>query len=398
MNKLWQGSGSGKLHPLIEAYTVGEDYLSDQQLLGYDIQASKAHGSMLQSIGVLDAGELDKLLASLDELQKEWEQGRFKIEQHQEDGHTAIEQYLTDKLGDIGKKLHTGRSRNDQSLVMTRLYMKENLKTIQTLVDNLSAAYAKTAQSAGTTPMPGYTHLQKAMPTTVAIWLDSFAAAFTDMKYPLQAAQTVIDQNPLGSAAGFGVSLGIDREHTTKTLGFGKVQENTMYCGLSRGLFEAIAVQSLSPLMVLAGKFAQDMLMFTTEEFGFFSLPDTFTTGSSIMPHKHNYDLFEIMRGEAHAFGSYVHQLESVSGAIGSGYQRDLQLTKGVTLHAFGVARSTLGVLCLAVDNLQINKDKLKASITSEMLSVSEINKLVEQGMPFRDAYNQIKLELHKLD
>ena len=398
MSKLWQTTGSSKLHPLIEAYTVGDDYLSDLQLLGYDIQASKAHASMLYSIGVLEEKELGELLVAFDELYKLWEDGNFKIEQHQEDGHTAIEEYLVTHLGDIGKKVHTGRSRNDQSLVMVRLYLKDNLRQVQNLIDQLESAFAEAADKAGSTPMPGYTHLQKAMPTTVAIWLNSFADGFADMKYLVEAAQTVIDQNPLGSAAGFGVSLGIDREHTTQTLGFAKVQSNTMYCGLSRGLFDMLAVQALSPLMVLSGKFAQDMLLFTTEEFGFFSLPTSFTTGSSIMPHKHNYDLFEIMRGEAHAFGSYVHQLESVSGAIGSGYQRDLQLTKGVTLHAFDVAKATLEVMCLSVSALQIHEDKLVDSITTEMLSVSEINKLVEQGMPFRDAYNQVKLELHKLD
>lgn len=398
MNKLWQTDEGGKLHPLIEAYTVGSDYLHDQQLLGYDIKASKAHAEMLESIDVLNKEELSELIGALDELFKLWQDGKFKIEQRQEDGHTAIEQYLVDKLGDTGKKVHTGRSRNDQSLVMMRLYLKDNLARMQSLVKELNEAFNNTAKKAGSTPMPGYTHLQKAMPTTVAIWLGSFAEAFADMEQLVVAAGNLINQNPLGSAAGFGVSVGIDREYTTQKMGFAKTQANTMYCGLSRGLFELVAVQALSPLMVLAGKFAQDMLLFTTEEFGFFSLPDNFTTGSSIMPHKHNYDLFEIMRGEAHAFGSYAHQLESVSGAIGSGYQRDLQLTKGVTLHAFAVAKATLEVLCLAVSELKINEDKLAASITPEMMSVVEINKLVEQGMPFRDAYNQVKLELHKLD
>lgn len=398
MNKLWQASGKAKLHPLVEAYTVGDDYLSDQQLLGYDIAASKAHAQMLQSIGVLSNDELARLAEALDGLYAKWEQGAFTIEQHQEDGHTAIEQYVVEQLGDTGKKLHTGRSRNDQSLVMTRLYLKESLGQALTLASQLSGGFDLAADKAGGVVMPGYTHMQKAMPTTVAIWLASFADGFSDLQGLLVATREIIDQNPLGSAAGFGVSLGIDREHTTKSLGFKRTQNNTMYCGLSRGLFELLSVQALSPLMVLSGKFAQDMLLFTTEEFGFFSLPDSFTTGSSIMPHKHNYDVFEIMRGNAHAFGSYVPQLQSISGSIGSGYQRDLQLTKAITLHAFSTALATLEILQEAVASLQINEDKLAASITPEMLSVSKINQLVEQGMPFRDAYNQVKLELHKLD
>ena len=398
MNKLWQEDNAAALNPLVEAYTVGNDYQQDQQLLGYDIQASRAHASMLQSIGILSREELLELQAALDELLRVWTDGKFMIEQQQEDGHTAIEQYLTEKLGDTGKKLHTGRSRNDQAAVMMRLYLKDNLRQTLVLTEKLVKAFAKAAAEAGSTPMPGYTHMQKAMPTTVAVWLNSFGDGFSDSRKILQATLEVIDQNPLGSAAGFGVSVGIDRAHTTKTLKFGKIQENTMYCGLSRSLFELLAVQALTPLMVLAGKFAQDMLLFTTEEFDFFSLPASFTTGSSIMPHKHNYDLFEVMRGNAHSFTSYTGQLQAISVGMGSGYQRDLQLTKATTLHTFSIAKSTLEVLTLAVSSLQINQKQLAGAITGEMLSVNAINKLVEEGMPFRDAYNKVKLELHKLD
>ena len=395
-NKLWQTADGEGLHPLVEAYTVGSDFWHDQQLLGYDIEASQAHAAMLQAIGVLDKAELSKLHGALDELRQLWLANGFRIERQQEDGHTAIEQYLTGKLGSVGKKLHTGRSRNDQAAVMMRLYLKDSLAQTLALTAKLSEAFAAAAAKAGPTPMPGYTHMQKAMPTTVATWLGSFADGFADMQPILKATLAVIDQNPLGSAAGFGVSVKIDRAHTTKKLKFAKTQANTMYASLSRSLFELLAVQALSPLMVLAGKFAQDMLLFTTEEFGFFSLPQSFTTGSSIMPHKHNYDVFEVMRGNAHSFVAYTTQLQTVSGGMGSGYQRDLQLTKGVTLQAFATAHSTLEVLALAVSSLHINKQKLAAAITPEMLSVTAINELVEQGVPFRDAYQQVKAELHK--
>lgn len=393
-DKLWQSDASAILNPLIEQYTVGDDFKYDQQLVGYDIQASKAHAQMLAAIGILTGEEMQQLQNALDELYIQWQNGEFIISQEQEDGHTAIEQYLIAQLGDVGKKIHSGRSRNDQSMVMMRLYLKEQLQKTIELNDLVLKAFAGMAKKVETTPMPGYTHLQKAMPTTVALWLDSYACAFADMQDLLRATLSLIDQNPLGSAAGFGVSLPIDRSLTTKTLNFKKTQENPMYCGLSRGFFELLAVQALNPLMVLSGKFAHDMLLFTTEEFDFFSLPNSFTSGSSIMPHKHNYDLFEIMRGRANSFGNFSGQLQAVCSGMGSGYQRDLQLTKSTTLEAFAVAGDTLKVLGLVVCELRLNEDKLTAAITPDMHSVSEINKLVEQGMPFRDAYHEVKKKL----
>jgi argininosuccinate lyase len=393
-NKLWQTADSAGLDPAVEAYTVGSDIEDDQLLLGYDIQASRAHATMLQSIGILTENELQQLLVVLKELLADWQQGAFTIKPGQEDGHTAIEQYLVGKLGDTGKKIHAGRSRNDQALVMMRLYLKDQLQAANELGGKVAKAFNEAAAKAGTTPMAGYTHMQKAMPTTIAMWLGSYADAFSDSRTVLAAALETIDQNPLGSAAGFGVSLPLDRELTTKELGFKKVQDNPMYCGLSRGLFELIAVQALNPLMVLAGKFAHDVLLFTTEEFNFMSLPDSFTTGSSIMPHKRNYDVFEVMRGRANTFNGYATQLQSVASGIGSGFQRDLQLTKHVTLIAFADAEATLGMLVQAVPQLKLNQANLEASITDDMHSVAEINRLVEQGMPFRDAYQQVKRKL----
>ncbi len=387
--KLWQNGG--KLDPLVESYTVGEDYELDQRLLGYDIRASKAHVAMLCSIGILNNAGCKKLLAALDALYKEWSVGKFKVRPEHEDGHTAIELYLTGKLGDLGKKVHTARSRNDQALVMMRLYLKDALHDTKELLTVLAAAYGDTSKRIGDVTMPGYTHGQKAMPTTVAAWLGSFADGFSDMNLVLNAALELADRNPLGSAAGFGVDLPVDREMTAKELGFGEVQDNPMYCGLSRGLFELVAIQALNPVMVLAGKFARDMLMFTGQEYGFFSLPDELTTGSSIMPHKRNYDLFEIMRAQAAAFGGHTARLQAITGGVGSGYNRDLQLTKGITVEAFDTAMATLEVLTLAVSRLQADKKALSAAMTDELFTVAEINKLVSQGIPFRDAYMQVK-------
>jgi argininosuccinate lyase len=351
---------------------------------------------MLRSINVLNDDELQQLTNALSQLLTDWKSGQFTIQPEQEDGHTAIEQYLVGQLGDTGKKIHTGRSRNDQVLVMTRLYLKDQLAKTIDQVKATSAAFAQAANQTADTPMPGYTHLQKAMPSTVAMWLGSYADAFADTAITLAAALELVDQNPLGSAAGFGVSLPLDRELTTKELGFKKVQDNPMYCGLSRGLFELVAVQALNAPMVLAGKFAHDMLLFTTQEFDLVSLPDEFTTGSSIMPHKRNYDVFEVMRGRSNIFSSYGNQLQALTSGMGSGFQRDLQLTKHITLTAFSEADATLNVLTLAVSKLQLHKDKLSAAITPEMHSVAEINKLVEQGIPFRDAYQQVKNKLDK--
>lgn len=395
-HKLWQTGSMSGLQPAVEDYTVGDDYLLDQELLGYDIQASKAHAGMLQSIGVLTADECSALHEALDDLYKRWCKGDFTVQKDQEDGHTAIETYLVDKLGATGKKIHTTRSRNDQALVMMRLYLKDKLYQASLLAAELGDVLDESAKRHKDIQMPGYTHMQKAMPTTVSAWLGSYADGFGDTASLAHATLGIIDQNPLGSAAGFDISLPVDKSHTTKSLGFGVTQDNPMYCGLSRGLFELMCVQALSPIMVLAGKFAHDMMLFTTQEFNLFSLPGSFTTGSSIMPHKQNYDVFEIMRGRAATFGALVQQLQTVAGGAGSGYHRDLQLTKGVTMEAFKTAISTLEVLKLIVPALKPHKNKLEESITKEMQSVAEINKLVNNGVPFRDAYAVVKESLSK--
>lgn len=393
-NKLWQVDGGDGLHPVIEHYTVGEDQQLDQELLGYDITATKSHAHMLQKIDILTEDEYKQIAKALDDLMHAWKDGDFKIGENLEDGHTAIELYLTDKLGQIGKKVHTGRSRNDQALVMMRLFLKDKLEDVAQKLPKLEKAYMAKIADIGDQPMPGYTHTQKAMPTSVKMWLDAYLQAFSDTKQAIDSAQSIIDQNPLGSAAGFGVTLPLDKEFTTKELGFNKVQENPMYCGISRGVFELIALQSLSPIMVYVGKFATDMIQFTMQELKFFSLPDSMTTGSSIMPHKRNYDVFEIMRARSHEFPAYLIALQNVTSGVGSGYHRDLQLTKSVTMKAFSVVIDTLDTLTVCVENLKSNQDNLKAAMTDDLYTVAEINKLVEHGVPFRDAYKQVKRSL----
>lgn len=393
--KLWQSNDTSSLHPVIERYTVGNDTVYDQKLLGYDIAASKAHAAMLGKTGLIKAREAKQLVEGLDTLLAAWSAGKFVLDSSYEDGHSAIEAHLIKALGQTGKKIHTGRSRNDQALVMMRLYLKDNLGKLSSQVNELSGAFTTAAQKYGDIPMPGYTHMQKAMPTSVGLWLGAYADGLGDANTLLQSTTGIIDQNPLGSSAGFGSSLAIDREFTTTELDFAKTQQNPLYCGVSRGIFELLAVQSIQPLMVLAGKFAADMMLFTTQEFGFFSLPARFTTGSSIMPHKQNYDLFEIMRGKAHAFSAYSLQLHALASGIGSGYHRDLQLTKQPVVDAFDCVNDTLQVLLAVVPQLIVHQNVLASSITTEMHSVEVIDKLVAAGVPFRDAYKQVKESLH---
>ncbi len=393
-SKLWQSDDTASLHPTIEAYTVGNDSQLDQELLGYDITATKAHVVMLGDTGIIPKDESITLNSTLDDLLALWQSGKYSVTSDYEDGHSAIEGYLTEQLGDIGKKVHTGRSRNDQALVMMRLYLLDALEQAAAKTSAVSKAFSKAAKDAGAVMMPGYTHQQKAMPTNVAMWLGSFADAFTDQTNLITATRHIIDQNPLGSAAGFGNTLPLDREKTTTLLGFRATQTNPMYCGLSRGIFELMTVQAFTPCMAFAGKFAADMLLFTMQETAFFSLPEDMTTGSSIMPHKHNYDVFEIMRGTAHAYAGYSVQLYGVACGVGSGYSRDLQLTKSITLKAIRDYQATLDALLVTVPALQVNKHALKSAMTEELLTVAKINELVAQGIPFRDAYIKIKKSL----
>ncbi len=388
--KLWQIDGG--MHSLVERYTVGEDHLLDQQLIPYDILASKAHAKMLHQIDILTAPELARILAALDTLHHTWKNGRFIINPSQEDAHTAIEHYLVQTCGGLGKKIHTARSRNDQALVMLRLFEKEQLSQIQVLLPKVAAVFREVAHTYKLQSMPGYTHMQRAMPTTVGTWLGSYADAFADSVSAVDAASKLIDQNPLGSAPGFGIAnFPIPKEITTKELRFAKIQQNPMYCGLSRGLFELVILHALAMPMLLAGRFAADMLLFTTEEFGFFSLPKEYTTGSSIMPNKQNYDLFEIMRANAGVFASYQSQVQHIVSGLPSGYARDLQLTKLPVVKGFELCMKTLELLIAVLPKLQVHAAALHAAMSPEMYATEQVYELVKGGQSFRDAYVHVK-------
>ncbi|MES3032037.1 MAG: argininosuccinate lyase [Patescibacteria group bacterium] len=396
MKKLWDKKGAkennSKTNEVVENYTVGVDYLLDLELLPYDVQGTMAHAKMLHKIKILSAKELETLLAGLNKILKLWQAGEFKIDKSQEDGHTAIEAYLTEKYGEVGKKVHTGRSRNDQSLTMTRLFSKEKLLEIKKEVEGLVDALEVQIQKQGKIKMPGYTHMQRAMPSSLGMWLGSYRDSLTDDLILLDGVIKIIDQNPLGSAAGYGENtLGLDRKFTSAELGFKRVQENPMYCAMSRGKFENMVLQAISNVMFDIGKISSDLLLFTTKEFNFFTLPDSFKTGSSIMPQKKNYDVLELIRGNIAIFNGYQHQIENVIKNLPAGYNRDFQLTKEPYMKGMKLALETLQVIILVVENLEAKKENLENACSAELYATDEALKLVKGGKSFREAYQEVK-------
>ncbi len=392
MKKLWDKKNAVKTNKTVEDYTVGADYLLDLELLPYDIKGTMAHAKMLHKIKILTARELETLLDGLNKILLLWQKGKFKIDKMQEDGHTAIEAYLTEDYGDVGKKVHTGRSRNDQSLTMTRLFSKEKLFEIKQRTENLIKELKIQIKKNGKIKMPGYTHMQRAMPSSVGMWLGSYYDSLKDDLILLEAVAKIIDQNPLGSVAGYGENiLGLDRKFTTKELRFKKVQENPMYCAFSRGKFENLVLQAVSSVIFDLGKIANDLLLFTTKEFNFFTLPDSFKTGSSIMPQKKNYDVLELIRGNVAIFNGYQQQIENVVKNLPAGYNRDFQLTKEPYIKGVKLALDTMRVMILVLKNLEAKKANLENACTSELYATDEALRLVKAGKSFREAYQEVK-------
>lgn len=387
--KLWQKNSLGKLNTQIEDYTVGVDYILDQELVIYDALASMAHAEMLHSIGVLTKNEKQSLIKGLNMIIEKAKNGKFKILKSDEDCHTAIESFLTAIYGDIGKKIHTGRSRNDQILVALRLHMKDKLVELTEATKLLVKALEKKSKEYSNSIMPGYTHMQRAMPSSVSLWLGSFIDALKDDLIFLESTLKVIDQNPLGSVAGYGENVfGLDKNMTTKILKFARVQKNPIYCALSRGKFELLVLQSMSSIMFDLNKFATDLMLFTTKEYNLCSLSNGFTTGSSAMPQKRNYDVTELVRANTSSFVGILMQLQSIIDKLPSGYNRDFQLTKEPYLKGTKMTLRTINIVTLVVNNLVINKEELKKKCTSELYATEEAYKLVkEKGIPFRDAY-----------
>lgn len=389
--KLWQKNYD--LNKLVEKFTVGDDYLLDQKLVKYDCVASIAHVKMLNRIGVITKNECDSLVKVLNEIIELDGKGVFLIKQEDEDCHTVIENYLVKKLGDVGKKIHTARSRNDQILTVLRLYYKEEIKSVIQLVDSLSQALVSFKKKYCSVEIPGYTHMRKAMPSSVGLWADAFIESMNDNKQLLLHVCKLVDQSPLGTGAGYGLPIKVDREVSAELLGFDRLQSNPIYVQNSRGKFESSILHALSQIMFDLNKMASDLILFSMPEFGFFELPSEICTGSSIMPHKKNPDVLELVRAKYHKVVTYEFEIKNIIGNLISGYNRDLQLTKKPMMDGIEITKDCLDVMILVLVCLKVNSEQCKKGVTEELYATEKLYELIEKGVTFREAYKKISEE-----
>ncbi len=383
---LWQKPGV-EVDPRIQAFLAGEDVLLDREFIAHDIAASKAHARGLANIGLLTADEADALRRELDVLAADLASGAFVLDERYEDGHSAIEARLVERLGDVGRKIHTGRSRNDQILVATRLWLKEKLATLRDTCTEVAGICLQRAR-AERRPMPGYTHLQRAVVSSTAMWWAGFAEAFIDNARRAADTRDWVDANPLGTAAGYGVNLPLDRDATTAELGFARMQASPIYAQLSRGKFEIGGIDALGAATLDLRRLAWDLSLFTTAEFGFVVLPAQYTTGSSIMPNKRNPDLVELMRATHASVSAARVEIEQLL-SLPSGYHRDLQFSKGALFHAFSRGLGALALLPNLLRGLQWRDERLAGAFDDGMYSTDRAIELARSGLPFREAYRQ---------
>ncbi len=386
--KLWDKGIS--IDQLIEKFTVGNDREIDLKIAAYDIQASLAHAQMLVEIGLLKPEELKDIKGVFEGLKSQLNEGTFVIDTQFEDIHSKLEYELTKALGDTGKKIHTARSRNDQVLVALQLYYKDTLKSIQEKTKILFDTLIDLAETHKIALLPGYTHLQVAMPSSFGLWFSAYAESLIDDVYVLQAAQKVVDQNPLGSAAGYGSSFPIDRAFTTKVLGFETLKYNVVAAQMSRGKNERIMASSLGNLAHTIGKMATDICLYMSQNFDFIGFPESLTTGSSIMPHKKNPDVFELIRGKCNKLQSLDTEMLLITNNLPSGYHRDFQLLKENMIHGLDDLESILDIFNYAIQQIQVKKIDLNDPKYQYLFTVDSINALVMQGASFREAYQTI--------
>ncbi|MBT4413278.1 MAG: argininosuccinate lyase [Polaribacter sp.] len=386
--KLWDKGFS--IDQQIENFTVGNDREIDIHIAKYDVQASLAHAIMLESIGIITANELSDLKRGLQKLASDIENGTFVIEPSFEDVHSKIEWELTDKLGEVGKKIHTARSRNDQVLVSLQLYYKENLAIINDKTKTLFDTLIGLAEIHKESLLPGYTHLQVAMPSSFGLWFSAYAELLIDDVYMLNAVSKIVDQNPLGSAAGYGSSFPIDRELTTKELDFATLKYNVVAAQLSRGKSERSIASALGGLCNTMSRFAMDVCLYMSQNFNFISFPDALTTGSSIMPHKKNPDVFELIRGKCNKIQALHTEMVMITNNLPSGYHRDFQLLKENIISAFEDVKDILDILNYAIQQVIVKDIDLNDEKYQYLFTVDSINNLVVGGMSFREAYQKI--------
>jgi len=368
----------------------------DRELFPFDIRATAAHVKGLARIGILDDAESAQLVALLDELLDEFVAGRFVLDQRYEDGHSAIEMFLTERSGDLGAKVHTGRSRNDQVAVATRLYLKDRLWRLAELDGRIAMACLHKAEQHANLPMPGYTHLQRAVPSSAGLWMGAFAEAFTDDLSLALSALRAVDCCPLGTAAGYGVNLPLDRDGVARELGFSRLQVNPMYAQNSRGKFELLALQAAAHALQDVRRLAWDLSLFTTSEFNFVVLPEAYITGSSIMPNKANPDVVELLRGRAAAVEAAMVEIHSLL-SLPSGYQRDLQLTKAPLVRGLAAALQALAIVPALVEGLGFRAEVMRDAISVGMYATDLALEQTTRGVPFRTAYLDAKQKLDAL-
>ncbi|MBP6994077.1 argininosuccinate lyase [Candidatus Woesebacteria bacterium] len=390
MKKLWEKNTKSKMHASLERFETADDLVYDNFLTEADIYGSAAHARMLGSIKILRKAEVDALLHALNTILKKHEEKEFSLVLGDEDIHTKIENELVRLTGDIGKKIHTGRSRNDQVLVDMRIFSKQQLFQITGQVISVIQLFIQCAQKWEDVPMPGYTHMQKAMPSSVGLWFGAYAESLADSLKLLGTAFDLVDQSPLGSGAAYGVNLPLDRQITADLLGFKKVQNNSLYCQNSRGKIESAVLFALMNITADISRFASDVLLFTTSEFNFFNVDPSLCTGSSIMPQKQNVDIAELLRSKVHIMFGYFTQVYSISLNLPSGYNRDLQDTKKPYMEAFTLASDTLGVVELLASSITPNTEVLTSHMTKDLYATSLAYRYVSQGIPFRSAYQKV--------
>ncbi len=391
---LW--SGGRPVDADVSAFTVGEDREWDRRLLVWDILGTAAHVDGLAAVGVLDGEERGQLRTALRDALAAVDRGDFTVSDDDEDVHTALEAWLVARLGQLGEKVHTGRSRNDQVIVDLRLYMKDALLEVMDRTLDASAALLAFARRHQKVLLPGYTHQRRAMPSTLALWAGGLAEALLDDLGPIEAVLDLADRSPLGSAAGYGVPLPLDRELVAQRLGFAAVQRNVTTVQASRGKLEATVLAALWPVGFDLAKLAWDVILWSSEEYGFLVLPSELATGSSIMPHKRNPDPFELIRGRAGLLEGLVVEVMAVAGRLPSGYHRDLQLTKGPLMRGLEIVEEMLAMVASAVPRLGVDRDVCRAAVTGDLLATDEVFRRVRTGVPFRAAYSEVADEVRR--
>lgn len=392
MAKLWDKGFN--VNQKIDSFTVGKDRELDLLLAPYDIQGTIAHITMLESVGLLNKEELETLVTELKDIYRMTENGSFRIADDIEDVHSQVELMLTDKLGNLGKKVHTGRSRNDQVLLDIKLFTRAEIRKTAAKVKALFDVLMEASDKYKDVLMPGYTHLQVAMPSSFGLWFGAYAETLSDDLQMLAAALKIADRNPLGSAAGYGSSAPLDRQKTTELLGFESMVYNSVAAQMGRGKLEREVAFSLSCIAETLGRLAADCCLFNSQNFGFISLPDEMTTGSSIMPHKKNPDVFELIRAHCNKLCAAPETIKMITANLPSGYFRDMQILKETYLPLFGELDDCLDIALFAISNMKVKEGLMDDPKYKAAFSVEEVNRLAAEGMPFRDAYKKVGLDI----